>query len=72
MVDDDGHVIHEETRSGLTCNRRVGKEKFEVTYDVRHCAGSKSPNRRSNGKVTITATTEDGELVATRTLKCKQ
>ena len=72
MVDDDGHVIHHETRSGLACNRRVGQEHFKVTYDVRHCAGSKAPNRRSDGVVTITATTEDGELVETRTLKCKQ
>jgi hypothetical protein len=73
MVDDDGQVIHHETRSDLTCNRRVGQEHFKVTYGVKHCAGSKAPtNRHSNGTVTITATTEDGELVETRTLKCKQ
>jgi hypothetical protein len=72
MVDDDGDVIHHEKRSGLACNRRVGQEQFEVTYDVNHCAGSKAPNRRSDGSVTITATTDDGELVETRTIKCKE
>jgi hypothetical protein len=72
MVDDDGHVVHNETRSGLACNRRVGQEQFKVTYGVNHCAGSKAPNRRSDGIITITATTEDGELVETRTIMCKQ
>ena len=73
MVDDDGHVIHDETRSGLSCNRRVGQEQFKIKYGVNHCKGSKAPtNGRSDGIVTITATTEDGQLVETRTIKCKQ
>jgi len=72
MVDDDGHVVHNETRSGLTCNRRVGQEHFKVNYGVDHCAGSQAPNRRSNGIITITATTDDGVLVEKRTIKCKQ
>jgi len=72
MVDDDGHVIHDETRSDLTCNRRVGQEKFKVKYGVNRCAGSTPPNKRSDGTVTITATTDDGELVETRTIKCKK
>ncbi len=72
MVDDDGDVILDETRTGLTCNRRVGQEKFMVTYEVENCAGSEAPSRSSKGKVTITATTEDGELVARRTLKCNK
>jgi hypothetical protein len=72
MVDDDGDVILDETREGLTCNRRVGKEKFMVTYDVENCAGSEAPDRRSKGRVTVTATTDDGKLVSRRTLKCNK
>jgi hypothetical protein len=68
MVDDDGDVILDETRSG-TCNRRARRQKFEATYEVENCAGSEAPDKKSNGVVTVTATTEDGELVATRTLK---
>jgi hypothetical protein len=72
MVDDDGDVILDETRTGLTCNRRVGREKFMVTYEVENCAGSEAPRRHSKGKVTVTATTEDGELISRRTLKCNK
>ena len=72
MVDDDGDVIMDETREGLTCNRRVGQEKFMATYDVENCAGSEAPSRSSKGEVTVTATTEDGELIASRTLKCNK
>jgi hypothetical protein len=72
MVDDDGDVIMDETREGLTCNRRVGQEKFMATYEVENCAGSEAPGRRSKGKVTVTATTEDGELISSRTLKCNK
>jgi hypothetical protein len=70
MVDDDGDVIMDETREGLTCNRRVGREKFRATYEVENCAGSEAPSRRSKGRVTVTATTDDGELVSRRTLRC--
>jgi hypothetical protein len=96
MVDDDGDVILDETRTGLTCDRRVGQEKFMATYEVENCAGSEAPGESSNGKadknsngkanknsmgrgnknskgnVTVTATTEDGELIAKRTLKCNK
>jgi len=72
MVDDDGDVIFDETRSDLKCNRRIGQEKFMASYKVENCAGSEAPNRRSKGEVTVTATTEDGELIAIRTLKCKK
>ena len=74
MVDDDGDVIFDETRDDLICNRRIGQEKFEVFYDVDNCAASKAPNsRKSKGTVTVTATTEDGELVTTRPIvKCKK
>jgi len=72
MVDDDGDVILDETREGLTCDRRVGQEKFMATYDVENCAGSEAPDRSSKGEVTVTATTEDGELVSSRTLKCNK
>ena len=41
-----------------------------ATYEVENCAGSEAPERRSKGNVTVTATTEDGELVSSRTLKC--
>ena len=43
MIDDDGDVIMDETREGLTCNRRVGQQKFMVTYEVENCAGSEAP-----------------------------
>ena len=73
MVDDDGDVFFDETRTDLTCNRRVGQEKFEVTYEVENCAGSVAPTSRSSkGEVTVTATTEDGELISTRILKCNK
>jgi hypothetical protein len=72
MVDDDGDVILDETRSGLTCNRRARRQKFMATYEVENCAGSEAPNKKSMGEVTVTATTEDGELVAKRILKCKK
>jgi hypothetical protein len=71
MVDDDGDVIMDETREGLTCDRRIGQEKFMATYEVENCAGSEAPDRKSKGRVTVTATTDDGKLVSSRTLKCK-
>jgi hypothetical protein len=72
MVDDDGDVILDETRSGLSCDRRVGRQKFTASYSVENCGGSEAPSRRSAGRVTLTATTEDGELVASRTLRCNR
>ena len=75
MFDDGGHSIEVEddgTRTGLTCDRRIGQEKFLVTYVVENCAGGKAPvGRSSKGEVKITATTDDGELIVSRTLKCK-
>jgi hypothetical protein len=90
MVDDDGDVILDVTRTDLTCDRRVGQKKFMATYEVENCAGSEDPekssksnnasdkssksnrasNRKSKGLVTVTATTEDGELIASRILMC--
>jgi hypothetical protein len=70
MVDDDGDVILDETRSDLVCDRRVRREEFQATYDVVNCAGSVSPSPTSAGDVTVTATTESGELVATRNIRC--
>ena len=96
MVDDDGDIILDETRTGLTCDRRIGQQKFMATYEVENCAGSAAPGesskdkanenskgkanensnggskKNSKGDVTITATTEDGELIASRTLKCNK
>ena len=72
MVDDDGDVILDETRAGLTCDRLAGQEKFEATYTVRNCNDSMVPARNSKGEVTVTATTNDGELVSTRTLECNR
>ncbi len=72
MIDDDGDVIMDETREGLTCNRRVGQKKFMATYEVENCAGSEAPSRTSKGKVTVIATTDDGRLVSSRTLKCNK
>jgi len=73
MVDDDGDVIHDETYAGLTCDRRIRQQKFWVDYKVMNCEGSKPPEgRNSKGNVTVTATTEDGELIATRRLKCNK
>jgi len=71
-VDDDGDVILDETRTGLTCDRRVGQEKFMATYTVENCEGSVAPSRHSKGDITVTATTEAGELVANKTLKCRR
>ncbi len=68
----------EETRTGLTCDRRVGQEKFWATYTVDNCEGGVAPvDRSSVGGVTVTATMHaDGTLidtlVAERTLKCKR
>jgi hypothetical protein len=72
MVDDDGDVIFDETRSDLECNRRIGKEKFMVEYDVENCAGSEAPSRTSKGRVRVIATTEDGTIVEDRNVKCNK
>jgi hypothetical protein len=73
MVDDDeDEPFYEKTVTGLTCDRRIRQQKFMVEYDVENCAGSEAPDKTSKGEVTITATTEDGELVAIRTLKCNK
>jgi hypothetical protein len=88
MVDDNGGVILDETRTGLTCDRRIRQQKFMATYEVENCASaepsgksskskaaknSKSKTSKSSkGEVTVTATTEDGELIASRTLKCNK
>jgi hypothetical protein len=74
MVDDDGSApFFDQTITDLTCNRRIRQQKFLVDYDVENCAGSVAPDgRNSKGEVTVTATTEDGELVATRILKCNR
>ena len=86
MVDDDGDVVHDETRTDLSCNRRIRQQKFMVTYEVENCAGSEAPGANSNGssdtngksksnstgEITVTATTEDGELIASRILKCNK
>jgi hypothetical protein len=80
MVDANGEVILDETRTGLTCDRRIRQQKFMATYEVENCAESKAPGkssksragRSSKSEVTVTATTEDGELIAKRTLKCNK
>jgi hypothetical protein len=72
MVDDDGDVILEETRTGLTCDRRIRLQKFLATYDVNNCAGSTAPSRVSKGEITVNVTTDDGELAATRKLSCRE
>jgi len=83
MVGPNGNDIPIEgggIRTGLTCDRRVGQEKFWATYTVENCAesepsgkSSKSRARKSSkGTVTVTATTDDGELIASRTLKCNK
>jgi hypothetical protein len=72
MEDDDGGIILDKTRTGLKCERRISQEKFMATYRVENCAGSIAPDRRSRGEVTLTATTEYGELIARRTLACKK
>jgi hypothetical protein len=72
MEDDDGDTIIDHTLHDLTCNRTVGTEAFEVIYMVDNCAGSLPPSqhRGSKGTITVTATTEGGELVVNRLLKC--
>jgi len=72
MVDDDGDIVFDKTRPGLTCDRRIRQQKFMADYNVVNCAGSVAPIKSSKGKVTVTATTDDGELVVSRTLKCKK
>ncbi len=72
MVDDDGDVIFDETRSDLKCDRRIGQEKFMVQYDVENCEDSEAPRKTSKGRVRVTATTEDGTIVEDRTLKCNK
>jgi hypothetical protein len=71
MVDDHNEAILDKTRTDLTCDRRIGQQKFFPTYRVENCAGSVAASRRSNGEIEVTATTEDGELFVKRTLKCK-
>jgi hypothetical protein len=72
MTDDNDEVILDETRSDLACNKRVGKQMFWADYGVTNCENSEAPEKRSKGEITITATTDDGELTVSRTLKCKK
>jgi hypothetical protein len=72
MADGDGHEILDETRNDLTCDRRIGQEEFTATYKVENCADFEASSPSSTGEVAVTATTEDGELVAIRTLKCNR
>jgi hypothetical protein len=75
MVDDDGNdirILDGGIRTGLTCDRRIRQQKFMAEYKVENCAGSVAPDKRSKGRVTITAMTDDGELVAIRTIKCNK
>jgi hypothetical protein len=83
MVGPNGNDIPIEgggIRTGLTCDRRIRQEKFMATYTVDNCAesepsgkSSKSKSRKSSkGDVTVTAMTDDGKLIATRTLKCNK
>jgi hypothetical protein len=72
MVDDGGDEFFREERTGLTCDRRIRQQKFMADYVVENCAGGKAPDRSSKGEVTVTATTEDGELIASRILKCNK
>jgi len=76
------------TLTGLTCDRRIRQQKFWAKYTVENCAGSEAPgksskseagkssksraSRSSKGKVTVTATTDDGTLVSSRILKCNK
>jgi hypothetical protein len=91
MVDANGTdipIMGGGTRTGLTCDRRIGQQKFMATYTVDNCAESEPSDQSSKGKankgskgrankssksqITVTATTEDGELIASRTLKCNK
>jgi hypothetical protein len=69
---DNGEVIFDEIHEGLTCDRRLRQEKFMVDYEVEDCEGSVAPNRSSKNEIKITATTEDGTLLASRNLKCNK
>lgn len=70
VVDDDGDVLLDETRESLACDARVHRERFSVHYGVANCAGSTAPSENSRGRVTLLATTEYGDLVAHRALRC--
>jgi hypothetical protein len=69
---DNGEVIFDETHEDLTCDRRLRQEKFMVHYEVEDCEGSEAPSRSSKNEIKITATTEDGTLLASRNLKCNK
>ena len=69
---DNGKVIFDEIHEDLTCDRRLRQEKFMVHYEVEDCEGSVAPSRSSKNEIEITATTEDGTLLASRTLKCNK
>jgi hypothetical protein len=73
MVNSDNRkVIFDEIHEDLTCDRRLRQEKFMVHYEVEDCEGSEPPSRRSKNEIEITATTEDGTLLASRILKCNK
>jgi hypothetical protein len=69
---DNDEVIFDETHEDLTCDRRLRQEKFWVDYEVEDCEGSVAPTRSSKNEIRITATTEDGKLLASRNLKCNK
>ena len=43
-----------------------------ATYEVEDCEGSAALSRSSKNEIWVTATTEDGTLIASRTLKCNK
>jgi hypothetical protein len=71
---DNGKIIFDEIHEDLTCDRRLRQEKFMVHYEVEDCEGSIAPTirRTSKNEIKITATTEDGTLLASRNLKCNK
>jgi hypothetical protein len=72
MIDDDGDIILNQTRRGLKCDRRIHQQRFFATYDVENCKDSTAPDKKSVGIITVTATTDDGDLVVDRNLMCKK
>jgi len=69
---DNGKIIFDEIHEDLTCDRRLRQEKFMVDYEVEDCEGAVAPRRSSKNEIKITATTEDGTLLASRNLKCNK
>jgi hypothetical protein len=74
LVDDDGAVILNQAKPGFVCDAgQTTSAKFTARFEgPNNCEGSITPAQQvTHGDVAVTATTDDGALMATRQILCR-